>query len=129
MEYTIIVNNQSYDLPKKTLDVVTRLDEVLKVDANNNLNVRQKFEKLHGFIKGLVGEEQAKEMFGSDNLTEIDLTELTLAVKKVIEAYEKPVADYDMEQRMQKIYELPLDKISTISKAAENLMSVPGVEK
>ena len=62
MEYTIIVDGRSYDLPKKTLAVVDKLDEALKVDASN-LNIRQKFEKLHHFIRDLVGDETVKEMF------------------------------------------------------------------
>ena len=72
MEYTIIVNGQSYDLPKKTIVVMSELDEVLKVDSNTKLSIKQKYEKIHAFIKNLVGYESAKEIFGSDDLNEID---------------------------------------------------------
>lgn len=62
MEYTIIVNGQSYDLPPKKLSVVKELDEVLKVDSVKGISVEQKFEKLHRFMKHLVGDESAREM-------------------------------------------------------------------
>ena len=125
MEYTIIVDGQSYDLPKKTLAVVSQMDEVLKVDANSKLNVRQKFQKCHDFIKGLVGEETAKEMFGSDNLEEIDLTEVTLAVKKVVEAYDKPINDYDNDKTRHAFDDLPIEKLNSIVKAADKVAAIP----
>lgn len=123
MEYTIIVGNKSYDLPKKTIAVMTKLDEVMKVDQSNNLSVRQKFEKLHNFMNGAVGEENCKEMFGSDQLEEIDLSELTLAVNKVIDAYDKPVNDYDKDNAMSKLNNIPIEKIISLTNAASTMSS------
>lgn len=101
------------------------MDEVMKVDLTQGLSVRQKYEKLHRFMKELVGEEKCKEMFGSDNLDEIDLSELTLAVKMVIDSYEKPVTDYDREKNMNKFNDIPLDKILSLTKAANTMASFP----
>ena len=128
MEYTVIINDRSYDLPKKTLDVVDKLDSVMKVDGTN-LNVRQKFEKLHCFIKDIVGEDNAREIFGSDKLTEIDLSELTLSVRKVIDAYEKPISDYDAEKNMKSLDSLPIEKIISLGKAADKIVSIPSANK
>lgn len=124
MEYTIIINEQSYDLPKKTLSVTEKIDDILKVDATN-LSVRKKFEKLHGFMKDVVGDEAAKEMFGSDNLAEIDLSEVTLAVRKVIDAYDKPLTDYDAEKATRAFDSIPIDKIISMTKAAEKMAVMP----
>lgn len=129
MEYTIIVDGQSYDLPKKTLAVVSQLDEVLKVDVNGKLNIRQKFEKCYNFVKSLVGEEAAKEMFGSDDLGEIDLTEVTLAVKKIVEAYDKPITDYELSKNMEKLDSLPIEQINSMMNAAEKMASIPPKKK
>lgn len=125
MEYTIIVNGQSYDLPKKTIAVVNKLDEVLKVDSTKGLNVKQKFEKLHEFMKELVGEENAAEMFGSEKLDEIDLSELTIAVKKVVDAYDKPIADYEADKSRSKLDNLPIEQLNAITKAAEKMENMP----
>lgn len=125
MDYTIIVNDQSYDLPKKTMSVMSELDEVLKVDANTRLSVKQKFEKLHTFIKHLVGEEAAKEMLGSADLNEIDLSDLTLAVKKVTDAYEKPIVEYDAVKNASQFDMLPVDKIVSLSKAVDRMAAIP----
>lgn len=121
MVYTIIVNERSYDLPKKTVAVMEKLDDVLKVDQIKGLTVKQKFEKLHSFVKGLVGDSNTEEMFGSDNISEIDLSELTLAVKKIVAAYDKPITDYDAEMARQKFDNVPIEKIVSLSKAAQTV--------
>ena len=121
MVYTIIVNERSYDLPKKTVAVMEKIDDVLKVDQIKGLTVKQKFEKLHAFVKGLVGDGNAEEMFGSDNISEIDLSELTLAVKKIVSAYDKPINDYDAEMARQKFDNVPIEKIVSLTKAAQTV--------
>lgn len=121
MEYTVIVNGKSYDLPKKTLAVMEKLDDVLKVDTIKGLSVRQKFEKLHGFMKDVVGEEKCREMFGSDDLEEIDLSELTVTIKKMVDAYDQPVNEYDIEKSKNQLSRLPLDKIISMAAAAEKM--------
>ena len=125
MEYTIIVNGQSYDLPKKTIVVMSELDEVLKVDSNTKLSIKQKYEKIHAFIKNLVGYESAKEIFGSDDLNEIDLSELTITIKKVVDAYDSPVKEYDEKKRMERLNGLPIDKILSVANAAEKIVNMP----
>lgn len=121
MVYTIIVNERSYDLPKKTVAVMEKIDDVLKVDQIKGLTVKQKFEKLHAFVKGLVGDSNTEEMFGSDNISEIDLSELTLAVKKIVAEYDKPITDYDAEMARQKFDNVPIEKIVSLSKAAQTV--------
>lgn len=128
MEYTIIVNDQSYELPKKTIAVMEKLDDVLKVDSTN-LKVKQKFDKLHKFIKDLFGENAAKEMLGSDDLNEIDLSELTLTVKKVVDAYDKPVTDYDADKTARTLDLLPIEKIISMTKAMDKMSAMPPAKR
>lgn len=125
MEYTVIVNDRSYDLPKKTISVVEKIDNVLKVDSLKGCSIKQKFEKLHSFVKEVVGDDNAKDMFGSDDIAEIDLSEVTLAVKKIIDAYDKPIVDYDSEKSRMKLEGLPIEKIISVAKAAEKISSMP----
>lgn len=125
MVYTIIVNDKSYDLPKKTVAVMEKMDKVLKVDSLKGYTVRQKFEELHRFIKELVGNDNAKDIFGSDDILEIDLSEVTLTVKKIVDAYDKPIIDYDSEKSRMKLEGLPIDKIISVAKAADKITSVP----
>ena len=108
MVHTVILNGRSYDLPKKNINVATKLDEVLKVDSIKGLSVRQKFEKLHVFSKDILGKENTNEILGTDNLEEIDLSELTIVVRKIVDAYEKPISDYQAERNREQLSRLPL---------------------
>lgn len=128
MDYTVIINGRSYDLPKKNLKVMEKLDEVLKVDSVKG-SIRQKFEKLHRFVKGTVGEENAKEIFGSDDLDEIDTSELSLAVLKINDAYEQPVADYQMEKMRESMNAIPTEKLATLGKTVQVIADTQGLNK
>lgn len=118
MVHTVILNGRSYDLPKKTIGIANKLDEVLKVDAIHGLSVRQKYEKLHIFTKDVLGEEKAKEILGTDSLDEVDLSELTITVRKIVDAYEKPITDYQMEKNREKMAGLPIKQLESLTKAA-----------
>ena len=117
MVYTIILNNKSYDLPKKTVTVMERLDSALTIDNNNKLSLRDKYAHLHSFVKDVLGEEKAKECLGSENLDDIDLSELAIVVRKIHDAYDKPIADYQAEKMRAKMGQVPFDKIVPLMNA------------
>lgn len=124
MEYTVIVNGKSYDLPKKTMDVAENLDAVMRVDASG-LDIRQRYERLHAFVKGTLGEDTAAEILGSDQLEDIDLSDLTLVTRKIADAYDKPVQDYLAERNRRALNSLPIDKITSIANAAGKISNIP----
>lgn len=129
MEYAVIINDRSYELAKKTLSVMSKLDEVLRVDSKKELSVRQKYEKLHEFMKCVAGKEECKEMFGSDKLEEIDLSELTIAVRKVVDAYDKPVMEYEMEKTVGKLEQMPMAQLNSIAKTMQSVANVEMLNK
>ncbi len=128
MDYTVIIGGRSYDLPKKNLNVMEKLDEALKVDSGK-LSVRQKFEKLHRCVKEIVGEENAQEMFGSDNLDEIDLSDISLAVLKINDAYNQPIAAYRADKMRESMSSIPADKISSLTKSMQTMANVQNLTK
>ena len=119
MVHTVILNGRSYDLPKKNISVASKLDEILKVDTIKGLSIRQKFERLHFFSKDILGEENTKEILGTDNLEEIDLSELTIIVRKIVDAYEKPISDYQAERNREQLSRLPLQQLESITKVVD----------
>lgn len=129
MEYTVIINGRSYDLPKKNITVAEKLDEVLKVDAQPGLSARQKFDKLHRFVKDIIGAENAKEIFGSDKLEELDLSELSLLVLKIEESYNRPLVEYQTNKMLDKMSSIPTDQIASIGKSVQMLSSMQGNNK
>ena len=102
-----------------------KLDDVLKVD-NLNIKARQKFEKLHEFVKDILGEANAKEILGSDNLDEIDLSDLSIGVLKINDAYNKPLNDYKMEKMRATLNSAQIDKINNLVNSATAMANLPG---
>jgi len=121
MQYTVIINGQSYDLPKKTMKVVEEMDKVAQIDNVKGIGIRDKFKALFDFIGGLVGKEAAKEILGSDKLDDVDLSEVTLTFAKIKDAYDKPLEDYNTEKSFQKLNSIPTDKIVQLANVANQM--------
>lgn len=128
-QHTIIVDGRSYDLPKKNLTVANKIDEVLKVDSTKGYSIEQKFNRLHAFAKDILGNEATEEILGSSNLADIDLSDLTLVVRKIIDGYEKPITDYQAEKAREKIGNLPLSEITAMTKAAQTVANTQFIQK
>ena len=122
MDYTVIVNGKSFDLPKKTIAVAESLEEVLKVDSTN-LKIRQKMEKLHRFSKDLLGEDNVKEILGTDDLEEVDTSALAMLVLNINEAYEKPVTEYRTDKMREAFNGIPTEKLSSLTKSMQAVMN------
>ena len=121
MIYTIIVNKRSYELPKKTVAVMEAVDGAITIDSNRALSLREKYMYLHEFVKEILGEEKAKECLGSDNLDEIDLSELAITVRIIHDAYDKPITDYVAGKTREKMNSIPMDKIASMMSVAEGM--------
>lgn len=124
MIYTVIINDRSYDLPKKTMAVTEKLDEVRKVDEVKGLTLREKFKKLFDCVADLIGRENAIEALGSDNLNDVDLSEVTLAFRKIVDAYNKPVQDYNMARGLGELSNLPIKELSALANAASQISAL-----
>ena len=111
MMYTIIHNRKSYDLPKKTIAIMDEIDEGLKVDSSG-LSLRDKFDRLRTIIV---------EILGSNNLDEMDLSDVTITFKKIVDAYDKPIQDYDNGKTRDRLSQIPFDKIATLSKVTAEM--------
>lgn len=123
MQYTVIFNRKSYDLPKKTMAIWEDLDSIFKLDATNLPN-REKYKKMIEFIAKLVGQEAIEEIFGTEDLDEMDLNDIALAIFKVRDAYENPLANYQTEKNSESLRQIPLDKLQSLSKLMDTASKV-----
>lgn len=125
MIYTIISDDmQSYDLPSKTLKVVEKIEDIIKTDARRDLSIREKYKKIHSFVIDILGKDAAREILGGDKLDEIDMSVLSITCKKIMDAYDKPVEDYNRSKVQQSLDEIPLDKVSELIKATDDMKGV-----
>ena len=120
MIYTIIHNRKSYDLPKKTIGIMDEVDRCLKVDSSG-LSLRDRYEQLRLFIVNVLGEDNAVEILGSNNLDDIDLSDITITFKKIVDAYDKPIQDYNNGKTRDALSQIPFDKIAQLSKVTAEM--------
>lgn len=118
--YTIICNGISYDLPKKTMAIWEELDAIYRMDSNPSLSQRQKFEKMLSFITRILGSEFVSEVFGSTSLEEIDLNDIVLTINHIRDSYENPLKVYQAEKAREIFKDLPLDKLTSVTKMIES---------
>lgn len=118
MIYTVIVDGRSYDLPKKTLAVMQSIEDVTAANKST-MPIREKAKKNLAFITGLIGSENAEAALGTLMIEDIDMTELSLMLQKIIDAYNKPLEEYTTNAQLEKINQLPLDKLGKLSELAK----------
>lgn len=124
--YSLIVDRKSYNLPPKNIGVVEEMERVSRIDSVHGLSTRNKFEEILKFIVGILGEDNAKAVLGSVSVDEVDLSAVTVTFRMIVDAYNKPINDYNTKKNNEIFAGLPSDKIEKVTKlmeAAEGMTS------
>ena len=124
MKYTAIIDNHSYELPSKTMEVAEKLDEALKVDTRNDLSIRAKYQLLYDTVNDLLGAENAEKALGGNSLETVDLSNVTLAFRSIVDAYDKPVADYAAKKARERLAASQVDQVVKIAHAAQMMQNM-----
>lgn len=93
MQYSVIINNNSYELPKFTKAIKDEINKVNERNVSERVNDTDKYKGMYNFIRKCIGGEAAKEVFETENLDEMDLNEITICYLEICKAYDKPVVD------------------------------------
>ena len=117
--YLLIVDRKSYTLPPKNISLVEEMERVSRVDTIRGMSTRDKFEEILKFIIGVVGEDNAKEILGSTSVEEVDLSMVTVVFRMIVDAYNKPIADYNARKSNEILSGIPSDKIERLTKLME----------
>lgn len=116
MIYTVIASNgQSYDLPPKSINVMEKLDKILKIDSEKGLSIRQKYQKVYEFVVELLGKEVSAEILNGKTLNDVDMGELELLVLKIQDSYNDAISEYRAEKLRDSFEAIPADKLSALT--------------
>lgn len=121
MEYTVIANNKSYDLPKKTLKIAEEIERTLNVDASD-VPIKEKYKAVLRACQTIVGHEATEEILGTNKIEEMDLCEITILFEKICGAYQAPIDEFKNDRNAEFISRLPLAELEKVSNA---LASIP----
>ena len=117
--YSLNVERKTYTLPAKNIRVVEEMDRVVQVDNVRGMSVRDKYNVILGFIVDLLGEANAREILGSTLIDEVDPSMVTITFRMIVDAYNKPITDYNARKNNEIFSSIPSDKIEKITKLAE----------
>ncbi len=129
MTYTVIINGRSYDLPGKTLAVTEKLDDVVRTDRTPGVSVREKFQKTMNCLIDLMGRDSVEDALGSADIDSVDVNDITLAFRMIVDAYNKPLDDYTRAQGAGALAQLPIDKIVALADAAKQVSQMEAAAK
>jgi hypothetical protein len=128
MIYTVIINDRSYDLPKKTMAITEKLDAIAQVDELD-IPVREKYRKVLDCVLAILGKEATEEALGSTDLNEVDLSEVTIAFRKIVDAYNRPVQDYVNASGRGALEGMPLQEMTALANAATQILNAADTVK
>lgn len=115
MTYTLIVGTKSYDLPKKTLGIAEKMDGVVALDKNPRMNTRDKYQSILNLEEELLGKSNLEEILGATSLDDMDLSEVVITFRKIVDAYNKPVQEYEIPANAEAFNRVPVDKLTQLA--------------
>lgn len=98
MDYALEFNGRAYDLPKFTQSVSDEIGKINKRNEDPKVQDADKYKTMYDFIRKMVGSENAAEIFGTENVNEIDLNEITICYLGICNGYDKPVNEFKREK-------------------------------
>ena len=78
MEYCVELNGGMYTLPPYTNKVRSKINRLSTDDLNEKADDFNRFINKHEFIKELIGKDAALEVFGAEEMEDIDLNLITI---------------------------------------------------
>ena len=119
MEYTIIEDGKSYDLPKHSVKISNEMESIEKFKANAK-SVKDQLKKMYDFCREMLGDENAGELLG--DFEDSDPNVINIVYLDIVEAYRKPIEDYEREKQSETLSRYDLKKyieiFNAFSKAA-----------
>lgn len=121
MQYTVIMNGISYDLPPYTLAVSDKVDEINEQNSNPNVKKRANYENMLKFIISSVGTESAEEILGSTTLEDMDLQQIAICYLGICKAYDKPLSEAQRESNREALSSDEMKVVLEVLKNADNV--------
>lgn len=118
MEYTVIYNGQSYDIPNYSMKISEKLEEI-ETQNRGNMKFRDKCKKMYDFIGEILTKQTAIEILGK--FEDTDPNAINILYLEILKSYNKPLMDYNDAEVEKKINSDELEKVLELVKALPQL--------
>lgn len=117
----MIWEHKEYELAKNTMKIARKIEAAEQAET-----VMSAYAAELDLVMEALGEEVASEILGTTDIESVDLGTLVLVYTKIIEGYEKRIADMRTEQD-SKIFNAP--GFRAIGKVADDVKVIQSVDK
>lgn len=114
-------DGQNHELPKKTMDLNDKIEAI-----NNAKSTNEAYRRMLDFVLSGLGREKVIELLETDNIMEIDLTQLNILANSIIMGYDKAIYYQQMEQA-NKMAESPA--VKNIIEAGKSIEKISKFKK
>lgn len=121
MNYSIEMNGTLIELPKYTISVMEKIEQLEK-NSNSSASAKSKLQTMYNFLCDLVGKDKIEEVIGKFN--DADPNNINITYLSIVREYNKPLNDYEMSEGLEQIKEL---NNSDIAKLGETISKLEGV--
>lgn len=123
MNYSIIIESKSYDLPAYSFGIAEKIEKQ-EILNKSNAKFREKCKSMYDFLVEVLGKTTINDLLGEFNNVEPNLLNLTYL--KVISAYNNPIKEYSNENALNSLSDDKLDKLINLLNAMNNLDKLKG---
>ena len=118
MEYTVIYNGQSYDLPNYSIKISDKLEEI-EISNKGTVKFKDKCKKMYDFIGEMLTKQTALEILGK--FEESDPNMINIIYLEIVKSYNKPLADYNKAEVEEVMNSGDMDRILELTKALPSI--------
>lgn len=122
----ITFNSKNYELNKKTMSIAT-LQQAM-YDAEK---ITEQYEKEYDFAKAVINDDDFLDIFGTYELNEIDLDDLTLVCNMIDDAYKEKIYE-DQRKKAERLINSnnkAIEKVIEAGKSVKNITDATKINK
>ncbi|MEG2295432.1 MAG: hypothetical protein RSB96_01665 [Oscillospiraceae bacterium] len=96
----VILNKKGYDLPKRTMGIMQKIEDLLEIEKqyeSGEIRVIECVSAEYNFLIDILGEEKTGEYLGSNDINEVDISEVSVAIVHILNTYKDKLENARME--------------------------------
>lgn len=110
MEYRVTINDQIFNLPKKTIAITQKVETIEAIMEDTTIDAEVRFGKMYTFIAEVIGVTNTRKILGSV-IAKCDTNEILIITKSIIDVYNSPIKRYNDTKKLDDLEKSPLGRL------------------
>lgn len=109
MEYAIIYDGNSYDLPTYSFSIAEKIEKQESINASNQ-KFKDKCKAMYELVVDILGKDTVNSILG--DFAKADPNVINILYLKIVSSYNKPVTSFNVEDTEKMMDSIPFDKLT-----------------